>query len=468
MDRALAITGVTGIAVLAAIASVAAASCSGSDATTSPIDHDARAPIDAKSPADAGGTLDSGIGSTGPNIDGWLPVDGFDSACQLFYAPSSAAKNFPPPVAWETCDPRVTAHASNAGAPVCRQMATTWDSGVAPDSGFSTTGYVSSAFVDPTTQVVTATVLRAWGQYSLNLVAEMDGPVHQAITSLPPVCDLGAFASISQKNVVYHVEKYSTDGKMKTLRAGALGGPFDGAPKILRVYDNLAGIDYVAGASEFVEVGAAGFDTGSWTDGHKLAPITTSAAGQLDELQFQGDNLFFGMNDLQQGTVEMFAPDAGTVDFVSFGSTPERQAADFATDGKDMVWVEASGHPDPSGPWTKIDIVTAPYTTNPASIVKRRLRSETSPPGATKFVVGCGYAAHEFSDATSSGVRLVRLSDGVSWALRNNAEGTPYFAWNDAVAISCTEMFINFNFGAQNGNLARIRLDSLGPGQQPD
>ncbi len=85
--------------MLAAIASIAAASCSGNDdATTSSTDRDARASADAKSAVKDGGTLGTGVGSTGPNIDGWLPVDGFDSACQLFYAPSTSAKNFPPPV----------------------------------------------------------------------------------------------------------------------------------------------------------------------------------------------------------------------------------------------------------------------------------------------------------------------------------------------------------------------------------
>ncbi|MGH7328711.1 MAG: hypothetical protein ACREJX_10210, partial [Polyangiaceae bacterium] len=91
----------------------------------------------------------------------------------------------------------------------------------------------------------------------------------------------------------------------------------------------------------------------------------------------------------------------------------------------------------------------------------RRLRSEQTPPGDRPFVVGCGYAARQESDALGDGVRIVRISDGRSWRL-----GTQPESLDTPLAINCAEIFINVS--QLDSNLVRIRLDSLGPGDPPD
>ncbi|MGH7285042.1 MAG: hypothetical protein ACRELY_26245 [Polyangiaceae bacterium] len=289
--------------------------------------------------------------------------------------------------------------------------------------------------------------------------------MRQAILSSPPLCGFGPFPSISATNVVYEPEELSAD--LNIVLTGAVGGPIDGTLKVLRVYDNVQSVDYAAGASEFAEYGQPGFDTGSWADGHKLENISSSGSGQVGELQYQDDNLFFSIDDLNYGRVELHRPGAGTIDFISFGDDANSYAADLGTDGNDMVWTEAFGHPGGNeNPWTTINIMTAPFTTDPGSIVKRRLRSETRNLGDVPFAVGCGYAAHEISTVDGGALRVVRISDGQSWVFYNST--SPVVTWGSAVAITCSEIFVNFNFGSTSTNLARIRLDSLGPGAPAD
>ena len=446
MDRALAVTCGAAIVALGAVMAIAAASCSDTQTATA---RDAAADARVSDASDAGSISSDASDAPYYNADGWVGLQGFDQACGIFIAPSSSAKNFPAPISWEPCDSRVPG--VDGGSLSCRQIV-------------GGSGYVASAYVNRATQAVTLPVVRGLGNSALYLVADADGPVHQAIVAAPPLCDLGTFSSVSATSVIYTPEEFSSN--LDVIKTGALGGPLEGSLKLLRNYSNVSSVGYVAGANEFVEFGAPGFDTGSWVDGHRLDSLSTSAHGQLSEPQFQNDNLFFSMGDLTYGSIQMYAAGKGVVDFITFGNDTQSYAADFGTDGTDMVWSEAFGHPSDTSPWTTINIVTAPYTTTPSAIAKRRVRSETVTPGDHKFTVGCGYAVHEFNDSTSSGVRIVRLSDGVSWLLRNSS--SPLLSWNDGVAITCSEIFINFNFGSTSTNLARIRLDSLGIGTPAD
>jgi hypothetical protein len=462
VDRAAAITSAIAAAALAGAIAAVAGSCSDGQTSTT---RDTGVDPQISMPYDGGAYVTPDATDDTPyyNDDGWVGLQGFDRTCGIYSAPSLSAKNFPPPIAWEPCDARV--RTPDGGALICQQMADNWGSGVA--AGDSPVGFFSSSYVDRPSQKVFLPLLRKWGSRNLNIVAEVDGPIHQAVVSQTPLCDLGTFSSIGAMDVAYHVEEFSSAAHTQTILAGALGGPFDALPRMLRSYPNLPGVGYVAGANEFAEYGAAGFDTGSWVDGHRIDTITTSAPGQLAELTFQGDNLFFSMDDLNYGRVQMFAHGTGVIDFISFGATTDSYAADLGTDGADMVWTEAFGHPGGNtNPWTTINIMTAPYTTDPTAIVKRRLRSEVRNLGDVPFTVGCGYAAHEISTLQGTGVRIVRISDGVSWSLFNLT--SPLLTWNAAVAITCSEIFVNFNFGSTSTNLARIRLDSLGPGDPAD
>ena len=111
--------------------------------------------------------------------------------------------------------------------------------------------------------------------------------------------------------------------------------------------------------------------------------------------------------------------------------------------------------------------MTSPFTTDAAALQPRRLRSEVGNGFATsRPQVGCGYAAREIYD----GIRIVRLSDGVSWMLPSQQGST--WLWNEPLAVTCTELFAmvaaDGDAGWQDVGIARVRLDSLGPGTPPD
>lgn len=438
----------------------AAQSCSGGGDTSSSDDaSDDRRYGDANTDAQAtdGGNAE---GAAPFSVVGWNALEGFDPGCPMYVAPSP--DKFPPPNAWEPCDART--HVLDGGSLSCRQIADNWGAG--GDPSLMPIGPVNSAYWDPVAQTVTIPILRFTPNALVYVVADADGPVRGAVASLAAQCSLDYFTSISKKNVIYNINLMTPD-QQTLVRSGALGGAF-ASPQVLRNYSGSSiSLGYVAGANEFVEFGSQGFDTGSWGDGGRLDTLSTSAPGQVDQLQFQGDDLFIGVNDLTYGRVQHYVPDAGVTDFVSFGTDTQSFAADFGTDGVDMVWSEAFGHPSDSSPWTTINIVTAPYTTNAGAITKRRLRSETITPGTERFVVGCGYAAHGFVNGdTERGVRVVRISDGQSW--RISVPAGDALAWNHPIAVTCQEVFLNFNFGSGKTNIARIRLDSLGTGDPHD
>jgi hypothetical protein len=62
---------------------------------------------------------------------------------------------------------------------------------------------------------------------------------------------------------------------------------------------------------------------------------------------------------------------------------------------------------------------------------------------------------------------VVRLSDGVSWNLVG-ALSPVRLDWGYALGITCEEIFTQVAFPDQFVTIIRIRLDSLGPGTQPD
>jgi len=96
-------------------------------------------------------------------------------------------------------------------------------------------------------------------------------------------------------------------------------------------------------------------------------------------------------------------------------------------------------------------------------LAPKRLRSDPSQDIGNAFVVGCGYAAHD--GATAKDTVIVRIADGVSWTLT----GEQTNSWGNPIGITCDEIFLLvFIPPMLTPNIARVRLDSLGPGTLPD
>ena len=182
-----------------------------------------------------------------------------------------------------------------------------------------------------------------------------------------------------------------------------------------------------------------------------------------EPLQIVGQAVFFTTGNLYRSGINVWDPDHGFRPFIRYLGDWTRGAGNLGTDGVDLVWSYGEGK-EPGGTLLSYPIrsvMTSPFTTDPASVVPRRLRSE--PPlnlAQHRWRVGCGYAAHE---GTASSLFVVRLSDGWSWTIPGAAGRTFY----KAIGVTCEEVFALGSMG-EHANIARFRLDSLGPGSPPD
>src|SRR5690606_27339005 len=118
-----------------------------------------------------------------------------------------------------------------------------------------------------------------------------------------------------------------------------------------------------------------------------------------------------------------------------------RGAGSVGTDGVDLVWMEGSGRVLGEHHYPTRDIVTAPFTTDPAALQPRRLRSQIAPQfgdWSQAYEVACGRAARKGA-SSGRGVQIVRLSDGRGWELPE----TP-FVWRPStiVGMTCDEIFL--------------------------
>ena len=160
----------------------------------------------------------------------------------------------------------------------------------------------------------------------------------------------------------------------------------------------------------------------------------------------------------------MWTPAAGTRTFLSDPDGVANGFADLGTDGHDLVWLRGQARSEPWGPYATLEVVTSPYTNNPGALVPRRLRSEVSATGARPFSVGCGYALRD----TEKDIRLVRISDGTSWTFPI-AAGNGSLRWNSSVGVTCDEIVLVAAIPATKAyTVARLRIDSLGPGTPAD
>src|SRR5690606_30746901 len=101
-------------------------------------------------------------------------------------------------------------------------------------------------------------------------------------------------------------------------------------------------------------------------------------------------------------------------------------AHNIGTDGVDLVWSEGEGkEPHESQSAFPIRrIMTAPFTSDPASLMPRRLRSQPGQVAQVRpWVVGCGYAAMDNGGAQKL---VVRLSDGWMWNVPTTQPNHPF------------------------------------------
>jgi hypothetical protein len=361
---------------------------------------------------------------------------------------------------WEPCAPNVRPQGI-----VCRQVKINWTE--APLNKGNVGVEFKRAWVHGSD--VTLMIGRWAPEGVYTMFADVDGLVQNAILSIYPGSCPVYPDDVHDGYYVYKV--------FEGTRGGALAGRL-GELRPTFVYESTAfGAEnwvYAVGAPGVVR-NSASIDLLSWKVPY--APPTPVASPETEGGLKQNypfffkDTLFWASDTLPINKQKVWTVQGGAKDFISFGADSSRGAADLGTDGIDMAWVQGSNRSDPNGIFPVVDLMTAPYTTDPALLKPRKIRSISgSPFGTAPVVVGCGFAARRTHLLTGADggweahVMLVRIADGQTWLLPGGPD--PSWYYDAPIAITCNEVFLYAHTPTQQ--IIRIRLDSLGPGSPPN
>ncbi len=398
-------------------------------------------------------------------VDGWIPYNDYDPICGFWVSVEPAKL---PPITWQPC--RVNDQTSTKS---CREMVTDW-----PPQAFN------SELITPGTEVarrsdgrLVMSTARYQPDWTLRMVAELDGNVLVGLRerAIGP-CILGDTKSDGD-HYAFKVYDAEATGRPSSYGGGAIGGHLDDPhPKVLKHYHDKLARGFAAGEPGLLELPS--FTLSSWTDGGVIKSIPTGdVEGSLAQNWpfFFGSTLFWAADSSAVNKQKVYTDAAGTKDFLTFGADPTRGVADLGTDGQSLVWIEGSERPSTSAPFPKVLIATSPFTTDPAQIQRRVLRTDLrgSPFGTSPFVVGCGYAARQTTTiqdgSPHNAVVIARLVDGYAWFLPTDGKA---WGWLRPLAITCDEIILMVSIWPAGDDrphvsVARVRLDSLGPPTPP-
>jgi hypothetical protein len=450
---------VAGIVLAETIACHGCASSSTASSADGGALEDARAGYLPEASADAADV--DGAASSDRPPPGWVPYLDYDPACGLFIPNDSTA--LPSPLRWEPCPASVV-----PSGVICQNIKFDWSK---PTTGSTAGDHISpwiASYRDPNGAVIVQ-ISRFVDQWIYRTVEEIDNRVLQAVLHTSSnKCTLGQ-SSVQDGKVIYRVYDSEATGEVSALGGGAMGGRIgELRPRVLLHSHDQTPRGFAAGSNSFIEHVGPGI-LHPWDD---PARVTTTIVPEGDDVGlsqtdffYQGDDLFWNSGTSVTSRLKVRTANGETRTLVGFGDDLSQAAADLGTDGKDMVWAEAYGRSANNGPYPSVRLMTAPYTTAPAALLKKRLRSEDPARFRTAdFTVGCGYAAHSTSPGV--GVRIIRLSDGVSWRLVSSGDSL-LGRWARAVAITCSEVFLTGQVNRES-QVVRVRLDSLGPGEPAD
>jgi hypothetical protein len=350
----------------------------------------------------------------------------------------------------------------------CRQMKVDWPWQSTPFA------YAASVDVRPDGQAVLDLVRLARGgpdEWRMKVVAEADGKVLSAMVDPRGHDEVnhdgGTFLfktqrSLAEQAVVYYVP----DADLADFYPMAVvGGAADELhPKVQWVWNHTAGAWLAAtgklwASSDGVRIGVA-----KWGEPWQQIFHGSEAGGlqQTTVNPFHDLVTWESSNGIYTGLMA-WTPERGPYPFITYPGDHSRGAWGLGTDGVDMVWTYSKGKGPDIVPYPAGSVMTSPFTTDPAQLVPRRLRSYPSPHVApvVPWEVGCGHAAIEWD---TDKVLVVRLSDGWSWEMPVSKDG-PFFS--TVYAVSCDEIFLRAS-PMDAMNIARVKLDALGPGMPPD
>jgi hypothetical protein len=409
-----------------------------------------------------GSAADGGPGGSGacgpiekPAVipDGWLPWTEWACKCPFWIPPDK--DHMPKPVEWEPC--------GLPGLPGCRKMVTWW----AKDN-FAIG--IAGLFKDGAGKPVLVVGRTAGDDWTQTIIADPDGPLYFAMmrpTNSATGCELGipttgggriGFAAWGDGTTAY-VEDSPIDG--------LIWGQFPQFyPKVAPIRDATQdNWDWVTGAGWWLRGGTASGDvlfSPDFSTSKQLWPQPGSdmPSNWANLPQIIGNDVLFVTADPYRAAIMAYDNVHSVHPLVSYGDDMTRGASNLGTDGKDMVWSYGEGKQPFDHGYPKVSVMTAPYTTDPAKLQPRRVRADPGMWAGESFAVGCGYAGHRGTPARRA--FLTRLSDGAAWVLDGGPNDS--VTWPGVLGFTCDEVFVNLNLNT----IARIKLDSLGPGLPPD
>jgi hypothetical protein len=184
-----------------------------------------------------------------------------------------------------------------------------------------------------------------------------------------------------------------------------------------------------------------------------------------------GKNIFIDASTLHRVATSVWTPEGGQKRLLGWPDDPSRSAGNLGTDGKDMVWTYTQGGEGDNG-WADIAVMAAPFTTDAPTLAKtqKKLRKGIVAYTPWLWTVGCGHAARwESTSEYNNALVVVRVSDGRGWVLPGGEPGgSNHFSFGSVLGVTCDEIFTQVSTPQGYTTIARLRLDSLGPGLAPE
>jgi hypothetical protein len=400
--------------------------------------------------------------------EGWLPWTCWstDPACVFWVAPN--AERMPEPVQWEPC----------VGAPIddgveCERMSMPWDAGaIEPPLG----EYPFVRTLADGTPVMAFQRVGGLDGFGAGLVeavvAEPDGPVRYAVRqqregagcfmAIRDFREGMLFASVFGDTAPLGPETYARDG----LMLAATNDP-SVLPTVPFYHPEPGGNAWWGGRDHVIRLSEAQTMTvhdHAMTWSEDLIPNAVPEGNNRNGVVIdQGGAVFFTVDAGGHEGMLVWDRTNGVRSFVQHVGDTSQGSANLGTDGVDLVWTHGEGRAPREFAYPVRSVMTAKFTTDPAELQPRRVRSDpsTGMGGAImEYAVGCGHASREAGNAGD--VALVRLADGQGWHLAR----TDAWRWNRPIGLTCEHLYMRAFDGRPF--IARIRLSTLGPGTPAD
>jgi len=254
------------------------------------------------------------------------------------------------------------------------------------------------------------------------LVAELDGEVKVAFLQTEEQCELVDYGLAAPRYLFYVSSRELPTGD--GLLAGVVGERYPD-PAFVRTGEDCTTTRWWVTPGWFLAEKNGAISGDSWDGRRKGVAVYDPSAFGFMRPSYVSESqtaAFIQVDSALFKGIVSWTLEGGARAFLLWPDPPWRSAGNFATDGKDMVWLYAENvEPGTLGNLKSLALMSAPFTTDPGVVEKTARRVADFPGGFGVWppVVGCGYAAaNRFLENGPRGALLVfRLEDGAVWTV---------------------------------------------------